>query len=119
DRGRIERANLARVGTQRPSHLDGSRPSFFQRRVVEIGIGIRVEDFMRQRRWLCRIDRDCPDFTSGYAFEDMLQSIEIHRFVQAVSNRLLDEGMIWYANFARQVVAASGLVRKYSGEQIV
>ena len=47
------------------------------------------------------------------------QTIEVHCFVQAILDRFLYERMIGYANWAREILAASNLVRENGREEVV
>ena len=51
--------------------------------------------------------------------DELLQAVEIHRLVQAVLDRLVDERMIGNADVADDVLLAGGLIRKHRGQQIV
>jgi hypothetical protein len=68
----IERADLGEhCLRQRPAKLHGPRPPFFQRRVIEIGVRIRVQNFVRELRWHRRVDRDALDAPIGDARQDL------------------------------------------------
>ena len=49
NRGWIERADVAGISTECSSHLDRAGPAFLERRVVEVGIRVRVQNFVGQR----------------------------------------------------------------------
>ena len=48
DRCRIECANVAGIHSQCSPHLNGTSPSLFERRIIEVCVWIRIQDFMRQ-----------------------------------------------------------------------
>ena len=59
DGGGVERAGAVGViGRQGAAHLHGAGAALFERRVVEIGVRIGVEDLVRERRRLGRVDGD-------------------------------------------------------------
>ena len=121
DRRRVERANLAPLSaSERSAHLHRPRAAFFERRVVEIRVGIGVEDLVRKRRRLGRVDRHRPDRRRcSNPLEQLSEAIEVHGLVQAVADRLVDQRMIGNANVADQVLPAGRLIREHRGQQVV
>ena len=62
DRCGIERAHAFRdIRRKRPAHLHGARAALLERRVVQIRVRIRVQNLVRERRRLGRIDRHGAD----------------------------------------------------------
>ena len=53
------------------------------------------------------------------SLDQLLQAVEIHRLVQAVLDRLVDQRMIGNADVADDVFLTGGLIRKHRGQQIV
>ena len=119
NRRRVERADAAGVGPDGAAHLHCARPPLFQRRIVEIGVRIRIENLVRERRRLGCVDRHGFQRPGADVLDELLQAVEIHRLVQAVLDRLVDERMVGNADVADDVFLAGGLVRKDRGEQIV
>ena len=70
------------------------RAALLQGRVVEIGIGPRRQDFERQRRGLGQIARDYREIAALDPPQQCLQSIDVHRLVQALVDRLLHQRMV-------------------------
>jgi len=56
DRIRVQRAHASGEGVVGPTQADGPGTTFFQRRIVEKGIGVCIEDFMGHGRGRRRID---------------------------------------------------------------
>jgi hypothetical protein len=60
---RIESADLScHFGRQCAAHLHGPRPPFFKRRVIQVGVRIRIEDLVTERRWRRCIDGDATEY---------------------------------------------------------
>ena len=77
---RVQRSEPGRVlGRQRPADLDRSRPALLERRVVEEGVGLRVEQRVRQRRRLGQVARDGLDLARPERPEHALQALHVHR----------------------------------------
>src|SRR5260370_6807595 len=57
----IEPANFSqhRIG-QDAAHLDSTSAALFKWRIVEIGVGIGVQDLVRKLRWHPMVDRKAP-----------------------------------------------------------
>src|SRR5712692_7519440 len=90
--GRIENSCAAReIRAERSPQLDCAGAPFLKWRIIKISIWIRVENLMRKRRRLCIIDRDFANAPGLEAFENVLQSIEIHGLMQAVVNCFFDK----------------------------
>jgi len=119
DGSRIECADFAGLHSERPPHLNGSSPAFLQRRIIEICIRVRVQNFVRERRWLRRIHRNGAHAAASDRIQQMLQSIQVHRFMETIPNRFIDERVIRQANISHDIFAACRLVRKNGREQIV
>ena len=52
---------------QHPPHLHGARPPLFERRVVQIGIRIRIQNLVRKLRRNRRIDRNAANSSVRHA----------------------------------------------------
>ena len=58
----IERADFFKHRRrQHAPHLDRPRPALFERRIIEIGVGIRIENFVRELRRHRSIDRQATN----------------------------------------------------------
>ena len=73
---------------------DRAGATLFQRRVVEERVRTRAQDLQRQRRRLRQVavlDADLAGFDRA---QQPLQSLDVHRLVQAIVNRLVHERMV-------------------------
>jgi hypothetical protein len=57
DCGRIESADARGVRTNGAPHLHRASPPLLERRIVQICVGVRVENLVRKRRGFRRVDR--------------------------------------------------------------
>ena len=120
DCGRIQGADPARVlNRQRAAKLHRARPPFLEGRIVEISVRIRIQDFVAELGRLGRIDSNGSQRPVTHALQDRLQSVQIHRLVQAVGDCFVHQRMVGNANLAHEIFAAGDLVGKHRREQIV
>ena len=118
DGGGIERpVRGARVG--RSPRLHRVRPPLLQRRVVHERVGPRIQHFVRERRRLRRVARDERERVSVNGVEHGREALNVHRFLEAVAERLVDEGMVGNLAVARNVVQACRRIGKGRGHQVV
>ena len=116
----IERPGVrGKLGRERTAQLHRAGTAFLKRRVIEKRVRVRVEDLVREGRWLGGIDGHRAERPGLDLSEQGFQPVQVHGLAQAVRNGLLDEGMIGDANLALQVFGAGGLVRENRGQQIV
>ena len=93
DCGGIEAADFREHGFgQRAAHLDGAGATLFEWRVIEIGVRIGVQDFVRELRRNRRIDREAIDLSVRDARKDLLEAVHVHGFAQRVLHRLAAKG---------------------------
>jgi hypothetical protein len=83
-RGRA-RPRLGLLGGQRAAHLHHARAALFQRGIVEIGVRVGIENLVRERRRLGRIDGRGADGRRRESFQQRAQADEIHRLVRQLS----------------------------------
>ena len=120
DRRRIERAQILRIfGRQTPAHLHRARAALLQRSIVQERVRVGVQQLMAEGRRLARIDGDGSERAFAHAVQDFLQSLQIHRLMQAVVDGFLHQRMIGNPDFAGQIFRARDLIGKNAGEQIV
>ena len=119
DRLGIEPAKVGRILRCEPApahHRLG--PALLQRRVVEIGVGAGGQHLEGQRRRLGEIARDDPDGARLEPGEKSFQAFDVHRIVQAVGDRLADQGMVGDLALADQVLGAGELVGEDRRDQV-
>ena len=120
DRRGVESAGrLGLLCGKRTAHLHHASAALFQRRIVEIGVWVGVENLVRERRGLGRIDRRGTDRAIGESLQQPAQASEIHRFIEAVVDGLLHQRMIGNAHLAREIFGTRRLVGEDSGHQVV
>ena len=98
DTAPIENAGAVEIVARRPAQLHRARAPLFQRCVVEISVRISVEDLVREDRGLGRIDCDRLHRAVFDIAKNIDETVEIHRFVQTVGQRLAHEHVIGNAN---------------------
>ena len=103
----IEPADFREHGFgQHAAHLDGAGAAFFERRVVQIGVGIRVQDLVRKLRRHGRIDGEASDLSCGDIVQDDFQALDIHRFGERVLHRFAHQRMIGNLDLAVNIFLA-------------
>ncbi len=121
NRGRIQRPDLAgQLSWQRAPHLHGPRPPLFQRRIVEKGIGVGIQDLVRERGRHRRIDRHTTDDPGFNLLEERGQSVEIHRLGETVPQGLVHERMIrnLASPFADHIILTGHRIREDGAKKI-
>ena len=120
DRRGIEDAHaVRRRAPEQPAHLDRAGAALLEWRIVEIGERVRVEDLVRERGWGRRLDGDGRYRAALQPVEHLFEAVDVHRFVQAVVDRLADEHVVGDADRAGEVFRTGGLVREDGGHEIV
>ena len=120
NRRKIECAEIIlRFGFAPAAHLHGLGAAFLQRRIIEEGIRPRAEDFRGKRRRLGQIAREDADAAALKTAQHIEPAIDIHRLVQAIVERLRDQGVIGNLPLADDVFETGNLIRKHRGEQIL
>ena len=72
----VERSQASGVlGPERPPQLHRAGAALLERRVVEEGVGIRVQDLVAERRGLARVDGDGFERAVRDALQDLLQAL--------------------------------------------
>ena len=120
DRSGIEPADFRqhRFG-QHAAHLDGAGAALFEWSVVEIGVGIGVQNFVRELRGHGGFDGHAANASSGDVFQDYFQAIDVHRFGERVFHGFARERMIGNFDVARNIFLAGQGLRENGCEQIV
>ena len=113
DRRSIQRTEVVRRrGPEGATRVDGLGATFFERHVVQEGVRPRVDHLVGERRWLDRI----PGLASDTAVEDATQylqeSVDVHRFDQAVIDRLSDQRVIGDLAVSRDILQAGQTFRE-------
>ena len=120
DGRRVEGAHACRVvGVESAANDDGPGASFFERRVVQKRVGVGVEDFVAEGRGLGGVDGDGAQSAVRHAIENIDETLEIHRFFEAIGDGFVHKRMVGNANFSGQIFSAGDLIGEAGGEQIV
>ena len=103
----VELAQVGRAGGIHPApRQHGLGAALLERRVVEEGIGPRGEDFERERRGFGEVAGRHFDGAAFQAREQGFEAVDIHRFVQAIIDRLPHQRMVGNLAVADDVFAA-------------
>ena len=116
----IQRSEIARpTRFSSASRIHGIRPSFLERRVIQKCVRPRVEDLVREWRRFGRVARDTLDLAVMNALEDRRQRLEVHRFLQAVTDGLRHQGMIRNLAITWDVLETRGGVWEHCSHEVV
>ncbi len=116
----IERSGAGgKIGRERAAQLHGAGAALFERRIVEEGVRVCVQDLVRERRGLGGVDGHGLDGARLNSLQHGVQAVQVHGLVQAIADGLFDERMVGDSNLAHQVLGAGRLVRKHGRQQVV
>ena len=97
---------------QNTSHLHRARAALFQRCIVQVRVGIRIQDLVRELRRNRRINCQRPDCAGFDLAQHALEAFQIHGLLQHVFHDLADERMLGNLQVAFNVLLASGDLRE-------
>ena len=119
DRRGVERPEVPRrFDVDGAAHHHRLGAALFEGRVVEEGVRLRAQDFVRHRRRLDRVDRRRPQLAVLDAVQDVEERVDVHRLVEAVVDRLAHQGVIGDFDIADDVLGAGHLGGKDGGEEV-
>ena len=75
-------------------HFDGARAALLQRRIVQIGKWIRVENFVRELRGHGRIDSHTSNASIENLWQEIRQAFQVHCFRKRVLHHLANQRMV-------------------------
>ena len=120
DRVPVQRSERRRVpGIERAPQLHGARAALLERSVVQVSVGRRVQDLVRQRRGLRRVARDQPQLAAIDPPEQPAQALDVHRLGQAIPQGLAHQRMVRGLDDADIVLLALGLRGEHLRQQVV
>ena len=120
DRLRVQPGQIAGIFRQSPAQWHRPRPPLLQRRIVQKGVGHRVEYLMRKHRRLNRIAPADFNIARLYPRQHRPAPLQIRRFGKAVPHRLKHQRMVRNFDIAgRRVILASRLRREHRRQQII
>ena len=94
----VERAQaLDDLGRQPAPHRDRARAPLLEGGVVEEGVGVGVQDLVREGGGLGHVARDPPDAPACQLAQEAAQALGVGGLDQAVADGLLDQGVVGHA----------------------
>src|SRR5256885_314415 len=83
-----------------------------ERRIVQERVRSRTQDLERERRRLRQIAVDDADLAGFHGAQHALEPFDVHRLVQAIVDRLIDQRMIRELTLANDVLGTGDLIRE-------
>ena len=115
----VEDAEVAGVLGEGATEGDGAGAALFERGVVEVGVGLGVEHLVGEGRGLGGVFGVEADLARFDAVEDVHQPVEVHRLVEAVVHRLLDQRVVGQLDGAGDVLLAGDEAREDRRHEVV
>ena len=103
---------------QRAAHIYGARAALLERRIVEIGVRIGVQNFVREGRRHRRIHREALDVALDEISQDAFQAIDIERLGEHILHRLAHQWMIGNGDITDDIFLAGQCLRKNGRQQV-
>ena len=119
DRAEVEPAEVFRLPCMEAARLYGTRAAFFQRRIVEEGVGPRAQHFRGERRRPGQVAGDHLHLARFQRAQQREPAVHVHRLAQAVVQGLRDQRMVRHLAFADDVLEAGDLVGEYRRHQVL
>ena len=120
DRPRIQPAHfLQHRLRQHPPHLHRACPPFLERRVIEIRIRIRIQNFMRELRRHRSIHRQHTNLSRSHPAQHRLQSFNVHRLGEHIFHHFAHQRMIRNLPLPINILEARCCIRKHRGQQVI
>ena len=104
---------------QHAAHLHRTRAALLERSVVEEGVGIGVQDLVRELRRHGRVDCEAADRAAADAVDDAAQTVDVHRFGEDIFHHLLNQRVIGNTDVAFEILGTGRDVGKDRREKIV
>ena len=117
----VESANFSHYRfRQNAAHLDGAGAALLERSIIEIGVRIGVQNFVRELRGHGRIDGEAGDAAIGDVTNHELEPFEIESFRENVLHHFADQWVLGNGDVAfREVFLASERFWKNRGQQVI
>ena len=120
DGGGIERADFFEYGRrQYAPHFDRPRPALFERRIVQVGIRIRIENLVRELRRHRRVHRQAANPSLLDSAQHFAEAVNIQRLGEHVFHDLGDQWMVGNLDVAFDVLEARRHIGEHRSQQIV
>ena len=118
--GRTEPGQVRGVGrVEEASGYHQIGAPLFRGRIVQERVGTRVQDFLRQGRGAAQVAAMETDLAVLIVVQYFFQPVNIHQVVQAIIDSLLNQWVLRYFPFLRQVILAGQLVGEYHCHQVL
>ena len=119
DRIGVEQTEVFHFGGIEPGAVaDGVGAAFLEWRIVEKGIGPRVDDFLGERRRLAQVTAYQGELVVFHILQQRDQIVDIHGFGQAVVDGLRYQRVVGNLALAGKIFLAGDLVREDMGDEI-
>ena len=108
----VEGAQVAGVLRERAAQGNSAGASFLERGVVEVSVGLGIEHLVGEGgglRGVLGVEADLAGFD---AIENVLQAVDVHRFVHAVVHGLADDRMVRDFDRAGLILLATDELRE-------
>ena len=113
DRRRIQFAHFFEDRfRQHPPHLNRAGAAFFERRIVQIGVWVRIQNFVRKLRWYRGVHRNAADSAIFHAAEEFFHAFDVHGFSEDVFHDFRNQWMVGNLYISGNVFLASGNIGK-------
>ena len=116
---RVQGTEVAGVLGERAAKGDGAGAALFERGVVEVGVGLRVQHLVGEGRGLGSVLGVQADLAGFDPVEDILEAVDVHRLVHAVIDGLADDGVVGDLDGAGLVLLAADELREDRRHQVV
>src|SRR4029077_19403705 len=81
-------------------------------------VGVGVQDLMREWRRLGRVDSDFLDGARLHRFQNALETLHVHGFVQAVVEGFVYQRVVGNLDWPSQILSAGHLIGENGGKKI-
>ena len=108
----------AAAGFRSTPRVNRLSAALLERRIIQKRIRPRVQNLSSERRRFWQITGDAADLVAFDLAQHFFQTLNVHRFAQAIVNRLLHEWMIGNLAVSNDVFETRELVRKNRGQKI-
>ena len=120
DRRGIERPDFfEHRRRQHAPHLDRPRPALFERRIIQVRIGIRIKNFVRELRRHRSVHGEATNPPLLDAAQHFAEAFDIQRFGEHVFHDLAHQRMVGNLDVPFDIFLARRHIGKNRGQQIV
>ena len=106
-------------GIERVAHTDGPRAAFLERRGIEEGIGLRIDDLVAEGRRLSEVLAHQFQLLVDDPRDHTFQLLDVHRLREAVVDGLLHQGMLRHFALPNDVLQAGELIGEHQRDEVL